>query len=89
MKRATDGLYVVTYQTGSTSVDIWSKASKDPYDWNVPQNPLSTAINSHDPGPIVLKGGTILVTSPLKGEGMEQWFELLRSRLITKRRARE
>ena len=34
-------------------------------------------------------GGTILVTSPLKGEGMEQWFELLRSRLITKRRARE
>jgi hypothetical protein len=62
VKRAFDGLYVVTYQTGSSSVDIWSKASGDPYDWNVPQNPLSTAINSHDPGPMVLKGGIFLVT---------------------------
>jgi len=61
-KRESDGVYLVTYQTGSSSVDIWSKATTDPYVWPGTATPFSTAINSHDSQPIVLEGGTFLVT---------------------------
>jgi hypothetical protein len=61
-KRESDGLYLVTYQTGSTSVDVWAKVSFDPHDWPVGATPLSTAINSHDSQPMVMEGGTFLVT---------------------------
>lgn len=61
-KRESDGVYLVTYQTGSSSVDIWSKTTTDPYVWPSTATPFSTAINSHDSQPIVLEGGTFLVT---------------------------
>jgi len=61
-KRESDGLYLVTYQTGGSTVKIWSKASTDPYDWSGGPVELSVDGNSHDPDPIVLEGGTFLVT---------------------------
>jgi hypothetical protein len=61
-KRESDGLYLVTYQVGSSNLDIYSKVTTDPYDWPDTQNPLSTAINSHDSQPVVLEGGNFLVT---------------------------
>jgi hypothetical protein len=60
-RRQSDGHYLVTYQTGSSSVDIWAKVSADPYDWSAAVIPLSTEINSHDSQPIVLEDGTFLV----------------------------
>lgn len=60
-KRQSDGLYLVTYQVGSSDLDLYSKASTNPYHWDVPQVPLSTAINSHDSQPIVLEDGTFAV----------------------------
>jgi hypothetical protein len=61
-KREWDGLYLVTYQAGSSDLDIFAKVSTDPYDWTGAAYPLSTDINSHDSQPVVLQGGTFLVT---------------------------
>lgn len=61
-KRESDGRYLVTYQIGSSSVDILAKTTLDPYNWPNVETPLSTQINSHDSQPIVLEGGTFLVT---------------------------
>ncbi len=60
-RRESDGLYLVTYQVGGSDLDMYAKASTDPYNWNVAQVPLSTSINSHDSQPIVLEDGTFLV----------------------------
>jgi uncharacterized repeat protein (TIGR01451 family) len=60
-KRESDGLYLVTYQVGSSSLDIFCKVSTDPYDWSGPEYPFSTAINSHDSQPIALEDGTFVV----------------------------
>jgi hypothetical protein len=61
-KRESDELYILTYQVGSSDMDIFSKFSTDPYNWPSEQVDLSTAYNSHDPKPIVLADGNILVT---------------------------
>jgi len=60
-KRESDGLYIVTYQVGSTDLDLYAKISTDPYDWSGPQIPVSVDINTHDSQPIVLEDGTFLV----------------------------
>ena len=58
-KRASDVLYVVTYQVnpGDGNLDIYAKASADPYSWSAPAAPLSVGDNSHDAQPIVLPDG--------------------------------
>ena len=61
-KRESDGLYLVTYQVGSSDLDLYAKVSTDPYDWSGPQIPVSTDYNTHDSQPIVLEDGTFLVT---------------------------
>ncbi len=61
-KRESDGVYLVTYQTGSSSVDIWSKTTTDPLNWPGTATHFSTTTNSHDAQPIVLEGGVFLVT---------------------------
>lgn len=60
-KRERDGLYLVTYQVGSSDLDLFAKVTSDPYDWSDPQIPVSTAINTHDSQPMVLEDGTFLV----------------------------
>jgi|GEM_PF-1418271 len=62
VKRTSDGRYLVTYQVGGSDLDMFSKSTYDPYNWPATQTPFSTAINSHDSQPIVLEGGTFLVT---------------------------
>lgn len=61
-KREFDNRYVVTYQTGSLTCYMWAKTSTDPYDWSAPAVAFDTVDNSHDSQPIVLEGGTFLVT---------------------------
>lgn len=61
-KRESDGLYLVTYQVGGSDLDLYAKVSTDPYDWSGTQIPVSTDVNTHDSQPIVLEGGTFLVT---------------------------
>lgn len=60
-KRESDGLYFVTYQVGSSDLDLYAEVTMDPYDWSGPQIPVSTAINTHDSQPIVLQDGAFLV----------------------------
>ncbi|MBN1483770.1 MAG: PKD domain-containing protein [Chloroflexia bacterium] len=59
--RERDGLYLVSYQVGSSNLDLYAKASYDPYDWDVPQIPVSTDLNTHDSQPIVLADGAFLL----------------------------
>jgi uncharacterized repeat protein (TIGR01451 family) len=61
-KRESDGLYLVTYQVGSSDLDLFAKVSTDPYVWDGPPIPVSTVYNTHDSQPIVLEDGTFLVT---------------------------
>jgi hypothetical protein len=61
-KRESDGCYLVTYQTGGSTCYVWAKTTIDPYTWPQTATPLSTTANSHDSQPIVLEGGTFLVT---------------------------
>ena len=60
-KRESDGLYLVTYQVGSSNLDLYAKVSTDPYNWSGAQIPVSIDINTHDSQPIVLEDGTFLV----------------------------
>ena len=57
VKRESDGKYLVTYQTGSSVVSLFSKVTSDPYNWNVTETPFSIDANSHDSQPIVLEDG--------------------------------
>jgi len=60
-KREMDGLYLVTYQVGSSNLDMFARTTTDPYDWSGPVYSFSTAVNSHDSQPMVLTGGTFFV----------------------------
>jgi len=61
-KRESDGRYIVTYQVnpGSGVLQMYSKVSADPYNWNVAETPFSIDANSHDSQPIVLEDGTFV-----------------------------
>jgi hypothetical protein len=63
-KRASDGLYMVTFQaTGPGGVlAIYAKTSANPYSWSVPRTPVSEGENAHDSQPIVLEDGRFFVT---------------------------
>jgi hypothetical protein len=61
-KREQDGLYVITYQTGPSSpYQVWSRTSKNPYDWSGEVFAFDTAADSRDSQPLVLEGGTFIV----------------------------
>jgi hypothetical protein len=62
-KRESDGTYLVTYQVnpGNDRLQMFSKTSKDPYDWSAAASPLSVDGNSHDSDPHVLAGGRFAV----------------------------
>lgn len=64
-KRASDGLYVVTYQVnpGNNNLDIYSKVSSDPYNWSGKQYVVARTPNAHDSQPIVLEDGRFVVFS--------------------------
>jgi len=63
-KRASDGMYMVTFQaTGpGGQMAIYAKTSANPYGWSVPRAPVSEGQNAHDAQPIVLEDGRFFVT---------------------------
>jgi hypothetical protein len=63
-KRASDGLYMVTFQaTGPGGLmAIYAKTSANPYSWSVPRTAVSEGENAHDSQPIVLEDGRFFVT---------------------------
>ena len=63
-RRASDGLYMVTFQaTGPAGkLVIYAKTSANPYGWSVPRVTVSQEVDAHDSQPIVLHDGRFLVT---------------------------
>lgn len=63
-KRASDGLYMVTFQANGPDgvMAIYAKTSANPYSWSVPRVPVSEGENAHDSQPIVLEDGRFFVT---------------------------
>lgn len=55
-KRESDGTYLVTYQQnpGNNQLRMFSKTTKDPYDWSGAASPLSVDGNAHDSDPFVM-----------------------------------
>jgi hypothetical protein len=71
-RRASDGLYMVTFQTTGPGgqMAIYAKTSADPYGWSVPRVPVSEGENAHDSQPIVLEDGRFFVTyAAVAGDG--------------------
>lgn len=62
-KRESDGTYLVTYQLnpGNNRLQMFSKTSRDPYDWSAAASPLSVDANSHDSDPHALADGRFAV----------------------------
>jgi hypothetical protein len=63
-RRASDGMYMVTFQaTGpGGAMAIYAKTSADAYNWSVPRVPVSEGQNAHDSQPLALEDGRFLVT---------------------------
>lgn len=63
-KRASDGVYMVTYQANGPDgqLAIFARTSTNPYDWSGPRTAVSQNENSHDSQPIVLEDGRFFVT---------------------------
>lgn len=71
-RRASDGLYMVTFQTPGPGGEmaIYAKTSADAYSWSVPRAPVSEGENAHDSQPIVLEDGRFFVTyGAVAGDG--------------------
>jgi hypothetical protein len=60
-RRASDGRYLLAYQTGSNPVTVWTKTSSDPYDWSAPPVALVADGNNHDAWPLALNDGRFAV----------------------------
>jgi hypothetical protein len=61
-KREQDGLYVITYMTGPSSpYQVWSRTSKNPYDWSGKVFAFDTTADSRESKPLVLEGGAFIV----------------------------
>src|SRR5690606_35924635 len=60
-RRASDGRYLLFYQTGSNPVALWAKTGTDPYDWSAPAVQLVPDGNNHDAWPLVTADGRFVV----------------------------
>lgn len=63
-KRASDGMYVVTFQANGPGgqLAIYAKTTATPYAWGGARTLVSHVENSHDSQPIALEDGRFLVT---------------------------
>lgn len=52
--RESDGLYLASYQTGSSALQMWVKTSSNPDDWSVPAQAFAASGNNHDSLPVVM-----------------------------------
>jgi hypothetical protein len=53
-RRASDGRYLLTYQTGANPVTLWARTSADPYQWSTPPVQVVADGNNHDGWPMLL-----------------------------------
>lgn len=60
-KRDNDGLYLVTYEVGTSNMQIFNKTSPDPYNWNGPETLVSAGGTNQDSRPLALEGGAFMV----------------------------
>ncbi|MCW5579025.1 MAG: exo-alpha-sialidase [Dokdonella sp.] len=56
-RRERDGLYLASYQVGSSALKIYVKTTHDPYDWSAPAQEFAASGNNHDSLPVVLADG--------------------------------
>ncbi|MEZ5460182.1 sialidase family protein [Dokdonella sp.] len=52
--RESDGLYLASYQTGSTALQMWVKTTTNLRDWSAPAQAFAATGNNHDSLPVVL-----------------------------------
>lgn len=55
--RESDGLYLASYQVGSSALSMHVKTTTDPYDWSAPAQDFATSGNNHDSLPAVMPDG--------------------------------
>jgi hypothetical protein len=62
-KRASDGVYLVTYQSngGDGKMDLYAETSSDPYNWTAAATAISTVDDNHDSAPIVMPNGSFFL----------------------------
>lgn len=59
--RDSDGLYLASYQTGSTSLHLFVKTTADVHDWSAPARDFATIGNNHDSLPVVMSDDAFVV----------------------------
>jgi hypothetical protein len=59
--RESDGLYLASYQTGSTALQMFIKTSTDVHDWSAPAQDFAISGNNHDSLPVVMPDGAFVV----------------------------
>ncbi len=55
--RERDGLYLASYQVGSSALSMHVKTSTDAYDWSAPARDFAVTGNNHDSLPVVMPDG--------------------------------
>jgi hypothetical protein len=59
--RDSDGLYLATYQVGSTALAMHAKTTQDVRDWSAPPQDFAIGGNHHDSLPVVMPDGAFAV----------------------------
>ena len=55
--RDSDGLYLASYQVGSSALSMYVKTTHDVRDWSAPRQDFAVAGNNHDSLPVVMPDG--------------------------------
>ncbi|TAH46159.1 MAG: exo-alpha-sialidase [Gammaproteobacteria bacterium] len=59
--RESDGLYLASYQTGSTALQMWVKTTSNLRDWSVPAQAFAASGNNHDSLPTVMPDNALVL----------------------------
>jgi len=59
--RESDGLYLASYQTGSSDLTMYVKTSTDVRDWSAPRQEFAITGSNHDSLPIVMPDGAFVL----------------------------
>jgi BNR repeat protein len=59
--RESDGLYLATYQTGSSALRMWVKTTADVHDWSAAARDFAGNGNNHDSLPVVMPDDAFIV----------------------------
>lgn len=61
-RRASDGLYLASYQVGSSSLTMHVETTTNLRDWNTPAQDFALTGNNHDSLPVVMPDGAFVLT---------------------------